>query len=322
MSWIQLSLPVTPLQLEAVEGVLLAHGAVSISLVSDDDEPVLEPLPGETPLWQRVEIRGLLPLDVSIGVLHEQLADLDDPDLDLSALTIEFIGPDDWAAKAGQAAINAVFGGRIWLQPKDTASTAPPAGYTHNALSVLKLEPGLAFGSGSHATTRMCLDWLGFSLPEAARVLDFGCGSGILGIAAALLGARVMGVDHDEQAVMASRDNALYNGLTERQFQVLDLAAWQQRYSAQANPQKSQQDLDLLEATNKEFDVVIANILAGPLQELAAEFEHRVRPGGAIVLSGILEDQVPQVTAAYSKTRFAPPRLEEGWACLAGRTLA
>ncbi|MEM7080256.1 MAG: 50S ribosomal protein L11 methyltransferase, partial [Pseudomonadota bacterium] len=203
MSWLQVSLGVTPQSLEGVEGVLLAHGAVAITLVSEDDEPVLEPAPGETPLWQHVQVRSLLPLDVPIARLRDELSALAAIPLQLE---VDFVGPDDHPLAHTNFSVNEVFGGRIWLQPK-AATATPSEGFEPADLVPLRLEPGLAFGSGSHPTTRMCLDWLGKHLTAGARVLDFGCGSGILGIAAALLGARAVGVDHDPQAVMASKDN-------------------------------------------------------------------------------------------------------------------
>lgn len=291
MTWLQVELRVTADNVEAAEHVLLECGAVSVTLVSDSQEPVLEPEPGQTPLWSSIRVQALYPLDIDMAFLRKSINA--QHDLVDAGLSIDFVGEQDWQLAASNHAVNQVFADRLWLLPKDAPLEA------QDGLVALRLEPGLAFGSGSHPTTRMCLQWLAENIQPGMRVLDFGCGSGVLGIAAALLGSEVVAVDYDEQAVVASRENAAYNDVS--QIQVMSLEAWQ---SMKATPQ---------------FDVVVANILAAPLQSLAQEFEAVLVPGGAVVLSGILEEQAEQVMGSYTQTTFAASREEEGWVCLSGR---
>ncbi|MCR9260153.1 MAG: 50S ribosomal protein L11 methyltransferase [Pseudomonadaceae bacterium] len=293
MSWLQLELRVAPQSLAASESVLLEAGAVAITLLSDDDEPVLEPAPGETPLWSSVRVLALLPVDTNMALIQAQLQQL--PQIP-AVLDVQFLADQNWQAQVNNHAVDQVFAERLWLLPKhQKVDEAAAQHYT-----LLRLEPGLAFGSGSHPTTRLCLQWLAENIQPGQKVLDFGCGSGVLAIAAALLGAEVVGVDHDPQAVLATRENADYNGLDSRQVDVVLAEQW---------------DVHLYP---QQFDVVVANILAGPLQDLAEQFESVVSPGGAIVLSGILEAQAQDVADSYARTRYAEPQIEAGWVCLAG----
>ena len=293
MSWLQLELRVAPLSLTDSEAVLLEAGAVAITLLSDDDEPVLEPAPGETPLWSSVRVLALLPVDTNMAELQVQLQHL--PQIP-PVLDVQFIADQNWQAQVNNHAVDQVFAQRLWLLPKHQRVDETLA----QRYTLLRLEPGLAFGSGSHPTTRLCLQWLAENIQAGQKVLDFGCGSGVLAIAAALLGAEVVAVDHDAQAILATRENADYNGLDTRQVDVVLAEQWQ----AHLYPQH--------------FDVVVANILARPLQDLAAEFESVTLPGGAIVLSGILEAQAAEVAGSYKQTTYAEPRIEAGWVCLAG----
>ena len=294
MNWLQLELEATPATLTSIEAALEASGAVSIALVSAADEPVLEPAPGETPLWQSVRVRALLGLDTDLAHLRQALTEAG-----AGAITdVTFVGEDDWQSAARSHAVDRIFAERLHLLPKSSAQ-APAADSDHVALY---LEPGLAFGSGSHPTTSMCLEWLAANVEPGMHVLDFGCGSGVLGIAAALLGGTVEAVDHDEQAVVATVDNAAYNGLTTAQLRAVEADVWHER-----NVQGA-------------YDVIVANILAGPLQALAAGFERAAKPGGAIVLSGVLAEQADAVMNAYTRTTFTAPKLEAGWALLAGVT--
>ncbi len=294
MSWLQIELGATPDNLADIEAVLAEAGAVSVTLISAADEPVLEPAPGETPLWESVVVRALFALDVDVGALRRSLLVCGAGGID----TVEFIGARDWTEAARTYAVDRVFAGRLHLRPK--VAEAPPASAAGDALVPLYLEPGLAFGSGSHPTTSLCLEWVAANVQTGMRVLDFGCGSGLLGIGAALLGAEVVAVDHDEQAIMATRENAAYNGITEQRINVMSLDAWQAH------------------AQLGSFDVVVANILAGPLRELAGTFESVTRQGAHIVLSGVLEEQAADVMQAYANTTFAAPRQDSGWVLLTG----
>jgi ribosomal protein L11 methyltransferase len=293
VSWLQLRLQVTPDALDDVEQVFFSCGAVAITLLSDANEPVLEPDPGETPLWSSVWIQGLFPIDTDIHALRSGLEGLSivlegAPDVD-------FVGAQNWQQAVRTYAVDRVFGERLWLLPKDQAVTIAKPN-----LVQLRLDPGLAFGSGSHPTTSLCLQWLADSIKPDMKVLDFGCGSGVLGIGAALLGASVTAVDHDRQAVLATSENAAYNGLGRDRVNVMALDQWQPEQYLQ------------------HFDVVVANILAAPLQALAPDFERVLKARGAIVLSGILSDQADEVMASYAQTDFSSPEFEAGWARLQG----
>jgi len=298
VSWLQLELRATPDTLPVVEQALLECGAVSLTLVSDADEPVLEPAPGETPLWSNVRVMALFDLATDMSEVRATLAAHDLLNADLQ---VEFVPAADWQSATRSHAVNQIFGERLWVLPKELQIDAGTGTSNDSALVQLRLDPGLAFGSGAHPTTRMCLGWLSRHVQTGQRVLDFGCGSGILAIAAALLGARVVAVDHDAQAVMATRDNAAYNGVDEAQLEVLSLQEWQR------------------EPRRRCFDVIVANILAGPLCSLAAEFEQALVPGGALILSGVLAEQANDVMSSYTATQFDRPETEAGWACLTGR---
>lgn len=301
MSWLQIELRATPASLPIIEDALYECEAVSITLLSDAEEPVLEPNPGETPLWSSVRVQALFDVNADMAALGQALAAID-PELSRS-LSVDFVKPAAWQDAARTYAVNQVFADRLWLLPKDMADINIE-GATNDKLVRLYLEPGLAFGSGSHPTTRLCLAWLAANIQPGQRVLDFGCGSGVLGIAAALLGATVVAVDHDDQAIMATRENAAYNGLSEMELTAYGLDAWN-------NSQPSDAD---------GYDVVVANILAAPLQSLAVEFEGVTSPGGAVVLSGVLQDQAQAVMDSYRRTAFQTPTIEDGWACLVGIT--
>jgi len=292
VSWLQIELLATPETLPEIEQALTAAGAVSITLVSEADEPVLEPAPGETPLWSTVRLQALYSLDVDMAQVRHALAAIQPRWL--GELNVSFVGDEDWREALRAYAVDQVFAERLWLLPKD-AEVEPRAGVVE-----LRLDPGLAFGSGSHPTTRMCLEWIARHVEAGQRVLDFGCGSGVLGIAAGLLGADVVAVDHDPQAVIATGENAAYNGLTSGEIAVLSKEAWQ------------------TDTHVGRFDVIVANILAAPLKSLAGTFEGVAAPDAAIVLSGVLAEQVDDVVASYPNTAFNPAEIEDGWACLSG----
>ncbi len=317
MSWLQLQLPVEAPQLEALEAVLFDTGAVSITLLSHAGEPVLEPAPGDTPLWSSIIVQALFDLDCDVRQLRHQLQEsgFSEP------FSVDFIAQQDWDASINNHAVDEVIGDRLWLRrrsKRDTPSDRPIGTATQGPDSApipLYLQPGLAFGSGTHPTTRMCLAWLATHIgvdciggevsSRGSAVLDFGCGSGILALAAVVLGANAVAVDHDDQAVLATLDNAAFNGidasttLGEATLTVLHTRQWSQ----------AEQPL---------FDVVVANILAEPLKFLAEEIQNQLLPGGSIVLSGILEDQAQAVMSHYPNIDFATPRLDGGWCCLVG----
>ncbi len=249
-------------------------------------DPVLEPDPGATPMWSSVQLQALFTLDTDVGWLRTELAGL--PSVIARSIGVDFLEDEDWLQRWRQHAVEACFASRLWLLPKDAE---PPA----NAEHVLYLDPGLAFGSGGHATTRLCLQWLAQAQLDNARVLDYGCGSGVLGLAALSLGAATVdAVDHDPQALTATQDNGQHNGQHEAQ-----LKTWLPG--------------DLPDSGR--YDVVLANILANPLMQLAAKLSTFVSPGGFLVLAGMLRDQVAAVAAAYPDLKFDV--VQEGdWVCM------
>ncbi|MAA48951.1 MAG: 50S ribosomal protein L11 methyltransferase [Gammaproteobacteria bacterium] len=301
MNWLQITLALGTQEAAEFETVLQAHGAVAITYESQADEVVLEPKPGEIPLWQHINLVALFSIDTNISGLNEALRVLDAEVHE--RLDVAFVAEEDWQQRLANHTVSAEFGGRLLLLPKIEAVAQRVVAKAEKA--ALYLEPGLAFGSGSHPTTRMCLEWLASHIKADQVVLDFGCGSGILAIGAALLGARVIAVDHDDQAITATRENAQFNGVSE-QIQTLTLVDWGRDRSWQAS---------------EHFDVVVANILAAPLIDLAPTFSRSLRQGGSLVLAGILDHQASQVMQAYPGVKFGPTVAEDEWVCLAG-TLA
>lgn len=301
MNWLQITLALGTQEAAEFETVLQAHGAVAITYESQADEVVLEPKPGEIPLWQHINLVALFSIDTNISGLNEALRVLDAEVHE--RLDVAFVAEEDWQQRLANHTVSAEFGGRLLLLPKIEAVAQRVVAKAEKA--ALYLEPGLAFGSGSHPTTRMCLEWLASHIKADQVVLDFGCGSGILAIGAALLGARVIAVDHDDQAITATRENAQFNGVSE-QIQTLTLVDWGRDGSWQAS---------------EHFDVVVANILAAPLIDLAPTFSRSLRQGGSLVLAGILDHQASQVMQAYPGVKFGPTVAEDEWVCLAG-TLA
>ncbi|MGH8251318.1 MAG: 50S ribosomal protein L11 methyltransferase [Steroidobacteraceae bacterium] len=276
----------------AAEHACLALGAIAISLSDGGNQPLLEPGPGETPLWSEVRLRALYAAEARPDLLAATLAAV----LGLPARSIS-AEPVDHRAWEREWLVDfrpMRFGKRLWICPGGLAAPDPGA-------VVLMLDPGLAFGTGTHATTAMCLEWLDSNELAGARVLDYGCGSGILALAALKLGAAAAtALDIDPQALIATRDNAAKNGLEAR----LTIAHAE---GAIVGP----------------CDVVLANILAEPLLRLAPAFSAFCRPGGSLLLSGLLESQAAEVAAAYGPwfdVETAARR--DAWAMLAGRRRA
>lgn len=267
MSHARLTLRVAAADVATAEALLELAGAASLSLGDAADDPILEPAPNETPLWPDVEIRALLPPSTDLDGVR---ALLEHSCASAHAFAFGELDDDEWRAAARRGIPARGFGKRLWLAPAEDARV--PSG-----LVGVKLHMGLAFGTGEHPTTALCLEWLDSALEPGAAVLDYGCGSGVLAIAALALGAsRAWAIDNDEQALIATRDNARLNGCEAR----IEVGAPESFPALRV-------------------DVVLANILAGPLVSLAPELAHVVVPGGAVVLSGILARQAPTVAAAY-----------------------
>lgn len=290
MPWIQLKLNATSENAESIGELLMSHSALSATFTDAQDTPVFEPLPGETRLWGDTDITGLYEADTDMQEIVKilQKSPLLNDDF---AFKIEQLEDKDWEREWMDNFHPMQFGERLWICP----SWKPVP--DENAVNVM-LDPGLAFGTGTHPTTALCLTWLDSQDLKNKIVLDFGCGSGILAIAALKLGAkRVIGIDIDPQAITASRDNAQRNGVSEQ----LEL------YLADDLPK------DIL------ADVLVANILAGPLRELSGHIEALVKENGKLALSGILEQQAPELIKTYQQWfMMDEATIKEDWARLSG----
>jgi ribosomal protein L11 methyltransferase len=287
MPWLQIHVPAATADVDSVQQALEQLGAVAVTLSDQGDEPLLEPSPGTTPLWQQTVVTGLFSSDVDQQALttgvRERLGPLAD------GMTREELADQQWERSWMDDFQPMRFGERLWIVP--SWRDAPRADAVN-----LRLDPGLAFGTGTHETTALCLEWLDGAALNGKSVIDYGCGSGVLGIAAVLLGAgRVEACDIDTQALQATRDNARENGVDDRLHCCLP------------------------EALPGRADILLANILAAPLIDLAGDIASHVAPGGELVLSGILEDQAADVSAAYEPWfRMSPPRVRGDWVLLHG----
>lgn len=300
MSWLKLSLAASAAQLETTEAALEALGAQAITVLPLDDAIPWEPAPGELPIAPRNRVEALFALGDDFEGMSVQLQQALATE-QLQTLQTSFVAEEDWQARALSRGVSEQFGGKLWLLPK--AAPAQPG-------PVVRLDPGLAFGTGSHPTTRLCLTALAQAAPLTGAVLDYGCGSGVLAIAALQLGARpAVAVDYDPQALLATRDNATYNGV---RCEVAE---------GTAEPVPGALHICLPEHFDdtQRFDLVVANILANPLIELAPRLQSVLRPGGRLILAGLLAEQAGAVMAAYSQIEFAGTQALEGeWQCLNG----
>ena len=281
---------------DIVEDIFARHGACSITLTDAGDKPVLEPAPGETPLWPEMRITGLFSPDTNFDELRSDL---------LQSFAIDTLPPHaasdledrDWEREWLKDFGPMKFASRLWICPGDATIAEDDA-------VIVRLDPGLAFGTGTHATTALCLEWLDGLDLHGSSMLDYGCGSGVLAIAALLLGSdHVVAMDIDPQAVTATKDNAARNNVA-RELTVVGRA----------------------EDVSGTFDVVVANILAGPLIELAEPIAAHVKGGSLIALSGILAGQIDDVLAAYRPWIVFDEAIcrEQGgqtWARLTGRRI-
>ena len=286
MPWIQLRINTTNDLAEQISEQLEESGAVSVTFQDTYDNPVFEPLPGETKLWGNTDVVGLYDAQTDIAELQAIL------NLDQYSYKIEQLEDKDWEREWMDNFHPMQFGKRLWICPSWRDIPDP------NAVNVM-LDPGLAFGTGTHPTTALCLTWLDSLDLNNKIVIDYGCGSGILAIAALKLGAeRVIGIDIDPQAIQASRDNAERNNVSQK----IEL------YLAQDLPD------------NLQADVVIANILAGPLKELAPQISKLVKTDGKLGLSGILANQSQSVCEAYKSQFELDPVIEqEEWCRITGK---
>ncbi|MEX0965183.1 MAG: 50S ribosomal protein L11 methyltransferase [Pseudohongiellaceae bacterium] len=294
MPWQQLRVQVRSDQIEPVEKLLLDHGGLSVSYLDAEDQPVFQKEPGSTPLWDVVDLVCLFDqgcnLDVLLFLLQQHPA-IEDK----QTLSLETLEDQVWERSWMSDFVAMKFGERLWVCPSWQAPPEP------DAINIM-LDPGLAFGSGSHATTSLCLQWLEQNTQPQSTVIDYGCGSGILAIAAALLGAhRVIAVDNDPQAITATIENARRNQIPDGVIECY----LPEQLSAGFNSQQA--------------DILVANILAEPLTQLAESFSSLVRPRGKIALSGLLEQQADALLTHYGSW-FAMDEivLREEWVRLTG----
>jgi ribosomal protein L11 methyltransferase len=287
---IQITLPAKAEQTEAVEDALLGHGAVSVMLRDAGDVPLLEPLPGEEPLWPDLLVTGLFPPDIDLDELTHILAV--ELAMDASRIHHEVLPDRDWVRACMDDFHPIRFGQRLWIVP--TWHETPDA----DAVNI-RLDPGLAFGTGTHPTTAMCLRWLDAHPPQDQEVLDYGCGSGILAIGALKLGAQsTWAVDIDPQAMTATRENAQRNDIPDEQL-ITGL------------PDVLPEDAC--------FDLTLANILASPLMALAPALAGRTRPGGRIILAGLLDRQANDLMSCYERWfEMCIADQQDGWTLLEG----
>ncbi|WP_249976588.1 50S ribosomal protein L11 methyltransferase [Vreelandella olivaria] len=300
MPWLQLKAHVTPEQANLLEELLLEEGATAIGLQDAHDNPVFEPERGTTPLWQNTVLTGLYDdlenIDEMLGRIEAAWAE-QMPGESCPAIEYELLADRDWEREWMDDFTPLRMGERLWIVP---SWHKPPEADAVNLI----LDPGLAFGTGTHPTTALCLEWLD-SLATTNQlqdktVLDVGCGSGILAIAALKLGARhADATDIDPQALLASRDNAKRNHIADQQLSLY--------YPEQL--------------VGGPYPIVTANILAGPLVELAPVIASHVAPGGSIALSGILANQANDVQEAYQAQGITmdEPAIREGWVRLSGK---
>ena len=294
MPWLQIKVVTNPDIAEFYEDLLLEAGCAAVTFEDAKDQPIFEPELGTTPLWGTTVITGLFAaehdLESTLAFLNEQKLSVEGGD------TIEFkaeiLEDKDWEREWMTHYHPMQFGSHFWVCP--SWIEVPDA----NAVNLM-LDPGLAFGTGTHPTTALCLEWLASEPLQNRSVIDYGCGSGILGIAAILLGASaVSGVDIDPQALTATQDNLVRNGLDKERLPVFFPESFD----------------------SEPVDLVIANILAGPLKELAPTLAELVKSGGQLILSGLLIEQADELIGTYSEWfDMEPPSTKEEWVRLTGR---
>lgn len=292
MPWLQTHITINKPDAPFLELLLSTLGAVSVTFTDAGDEPQLEPAPGEEKLWSDTIVTGLFEADTDAESLERALETAFKAQDIQTTITIEVIEDQPWERAWMESFKPMLFGRRLWIVPQGESI---PEKTTDTV--VISLDPGLAFGTGTHQTTSLCLQWLDAHDVTGKTVIDYGCGSGVLGIAALLLGAKqATGIDYDPQALIASHDNAVKNKVARK------LALF-----APENCPEIQSDL------------LLANILTSALVELAPRLSSLVKPGGKIVLSGILHDQTSQIIDAFQDTfELDNPLQEDDWMLVSG----
>lgn len=292
MSWLQLRLDTRPDELDTLEKLMLATGSVAVTLEDNADQPVLEPGVGKTPLWLQTRLTGLYRADTDMDAV---LAHFPEALINTANYRVEILEDKDWEREWMQHYQPMQFGKAFWVCPSWIEPPDPAA-------TNLLLDPGLAFGTGTHPTTALCLSEIAGMPLQGLSVVDYGCGSGILGVAALQLGAaQVLAVDNDPQALVATADNAERNGIEPSSLTVV-------------LPENVNFDIYTGKA-----ELVIANILAGPLASLSETLLSLLKPGGRLLLSGLLENQAEDLCAHYaSDIEISIAGEKDGWVCLLG----
>jgi ribosomal protein L11 methyltransferase len=288
MSWLRIQFVTGRDESDRIADALEAAGAISVSFESECFDQLLERYPRDTPLWPRVRVTGLYPADIDVSNIYRSLKHSGIADCGHGQ--IETVEDQDWERSWMDEYAPIHIGGSLWICP---SWCVPPE---TSAVNVV-LDPGLAFGTGTHPSTALCLAWLQQQVLNDRVVIDYGCGSGILAIAAIKLGARsAIGIDTDPRALEVSRENAVRNNVADR-IQVFPSGSLPETCSA---------------------DIVIANILAQTLIDLAPQLCDLVRSGGFLALSGILEPQIGDVRGSFSKLFDLNAEIQDEWALLAG----
>ena len=275
--------------LAETEKILESYQPLSISIQGFGEEKIYEPLPGEMPIWEKIRVKAMYQNMKNLSDLEKKIINKTNIKI-LDNKVIKAIGKKDWQEEWIQSSKPMRFGEKLWIYPDHLIDNL-------EGKVCVNLNPGLAFGTGSHPTTRLCLEWLEKSNLDQKSVLDYGCGSGILGISAIKLGAKsVTAIDLDPQAVIASKNNAEKNHV--------------------------QQEIEITDnnkTIEKNFNIIVANILAKPLIELAPYFYKKLNKGGAICLSGILEGQINIIKDAYLKYfNLSEIKIKDGWVMMSG----
>ncbi|MCB1828048.1 MAG: 50S ribosomal protein L11 methyltransferase, partial [Coxiellaceae bacterium] len=276
----------SPDHAELLSETLTELGALSVSFQDAEDEPIFQIQPGETPLWKKTKVDALFEEGTSIETIIDALK-AENPDFLQLDFYSEKIEDQDWVRITQQQFHPKQYGRNLWICP---------AWEETNDLTgtIVKIDPGLAFGTGTHPTTSLCLDWLANNPPKNKTVIDYGCGSGILSLAALALGANIVyAVDHDPQAVISTENNAKLNAFYDPNLLKISL------------PESCKAE---------RADLVIANILANPLIELAPLLIGFLNPNAELVLSGLLENEVERVADAYESLTPISTTIVDGWA--------
>jgi len=288
MAWIQINTVVNEALAEPLSDALMEANAASVTFEDAKDQPIFEPELGTTPIWANTKVIGLFDAEVDSHSVVEMLKSML-PQVKDNTFKIEQLEDKDWVRAWMDQFKPMQFGDNLWIVPSWCEAPQP------DAVNLL-LDPGMAFGTGTHPTTSLCLTWLDQHTPENLDVIDYGCGSGILALAAQKLGAKtVRGTDIDPQAITASNQNA------ERNHEQIPFAL-------------------VNDFTSEPVDLLVANILAGPLKELAPEFDRLLKPGGTLVLSGLLATQAEGLVEHYRAIGFELDNFQtlDEWGLLSG----